>query len=335
MTGPRRSRARWPVAVVLAGLLAGRAEGRVFPTAPRSEPIRPIPAAKGLDPRKVELGARLFADPRLSRDDTISCASCHDLARGGVDRLPRSVGVGGVEAGLNAPTVFNSSLNFRQFWDGRARTLEEQIDGPVSGPREMATSWEDVLPKLRRDDDLMSAFAALYPDGLQAGNVKDAIAAFERSLTTPNSRFDRWLLGDEEALTSEELRGYQLFKSYGCAACHQGVNVGGNMFQSFGVMGDYFADRGSVTAADLGRFNVTGEERDRHRFRVPSLRLAVLTPPYFHDGSAATLEEAIDVMARYQLGRPMPPEDRALVIRFLWTLPGDYAGRPLVSEGGP
>ena len=310
-----------------AGLLVVLAAG--IAAAQDDEPIQPIPAQPTLDARKVALGDRLFHDKRLSKDDTVSCASCHSLSRGGVDGLRASIGIGGAVGTVNAPTVFNSSLNFRQFWDGRAATLEEQAAGPVHNPMEMGSNWAEVLGKLSRDAALVAQFKASYADGLQPRNVQDAIATFERSLTTPNARIDRYLRGDRGALSADEQRGYQLFKAYGCVACHQGVNVGGNMFQTFGVMGDYFARRGNVTPSDLGRYNVTGKESDRHVFKVPSLRNVALTAPYFHDGSAQTLADAVDVMFRYQLGRPAAPQDKELIVKFLHTLTGEHGGKPL------
>lgn len=319
----------------LASLAAAALTASLLMSSPTAaladEPIKPVAVDTKLDARKVALGDRLFHDKRLSKDNSVSCASCHNLARGGADSLPTSTGIGGVKGPINAPTVFNSSLNFRQFWDGRAATLEEQAADPVHNPKEMGSNWNEVLGKLAQDAALVDQFKQAYPDGMQARNVQDAIASFERSLTTPNSRFDRHLKGEKNALTADELRGYQLFKSYGCVACHQGVNAGGNMFQTFGVMGDYFARRGGVTAADLGRYNVTKDEADKHMFKVPGLRNVALTAPYFHDGSAKTLPEAVDVMFMYQLGRPASAQDKALIVKFLNTLTGEYKGRPLDS----
>lgn len=207
------------------------------------EPIRPIPLHNELNQEKVLLGHRLFHERRLSGNDTISCAHCHELGKGGTDRRTRSVGINDKEGGINAPTVFNSSLNFKQFWDGRADTLEEQIDGPIHDPKEMNTDWPTILGKLRGEPSYAASFANLYPNGLQSSNVKDAIATFERSLLTPNSRFDHYLRGDSEAITPDEKEGYLLFKSYGCVSCHQGIGAGGNMFATFGVMADYFANK--------------------------------------------------------------------------------------------
>jgi len=288
-----------------------------------SSVIRPIPPPIALDERKVHLGRRLFTDPGLSKDGTISCASCHDLELGGADGRTRPVGIGGQIGEVNTPTVLNSRFSFRQFWDGRAATLEEQIDGPLEHPAEMGASWEEVLARLSGDPSYGAAFAEAYPGGVTRANVKDAIATFERSLVTPDSPFDKFLRGDAEALGAEALRGYELFQSYGCVGCHQGVALGGNMFQRLGVVRDYFADRGDVTRADLGRFNVTGREADRHVFKVPTLRNVALTAPYFHDGSAASLDDAVRVMARYQLGREIPAADRAAIVAFLRSLTGE------------
>jgi cytochrome c peroxidase len=313
-------------AAVLVAALGGFTAGQAW--AQVDEPIRPIPLDVRLDARKVALGDRLFHDKRLSGDDTIACASCHSLERGGVDGRVSAIGIGGSVGPINVPTVLNSGFNFRQFWDGRAASLEEQAAGPVHNPKEMGSNWSQVIEKLSRDKSLVSAFGESYRDGLKPRNIQDAIAVFERSLTTPNARFDKYLRGDTTALHRDELQGYRLFKSYGCVACHQGVNVGGNMFQKFGVMGDYFMRRGNVTEADLGRYLVTGAEADKHVFKVPTLRNVALTAPYFHDGAARTLEEAVDVMFRYQLGRTASKSDKAAIIAFLNTLTGDQPVLP-------
>jgi cytochrome c peroxidase len=292
-----------------------------------SGPVRPLPASPALDPERVELGQRLFRDPQLSGDGSISCASCHSAEHGGADGRVRPVGIDGRIGEVNTPTVFNAALGFRQFWDGRAVTLEEQIEGPLTSPGEMGSSWEHVLSQLRANSDYVRAFASAYPDGISEANVRDAIASFERALVTPDSRFDQHLRGKPDALTPDELRGWDLFQDYGCIGCHQGSLLGGNMFQRLGIVRDYFADRGGVEKADLGRFNVTGLEEDRHVFKVPSLRNVALTAPYFHDGSAATLEEAVRVMARYQLGRSIDEPDLASVVAFL----GALTGKPEIS----
>ncbi len=295
----------------------------VFSLLPRTdaaEPIRPVPPEVEVDAAKVELGRRLFHDTRLSKDNSVSCASCHDLSSGGDDGLTLSVGVEGQSSVVNAPTVFNSGFNFKQFWDGRAHTLEEQVDGPIQSPIEMGSIWPDVVSKLFQDEDYPGLFQQIYPDSINRQNIKDALAQFMRSLTTPDSRFDRWLKGDDSALNGQEKRGYALFKRYGCVSCHQGAAVGGNMFQVFGVINDYFKKRGNITTADLGRFNVTGNEADRHAFKVPSLRMAAHTAPYLHDGSAETLRDAVDAMFEFQLGREAPGEHKDAIVTFIKTL---------------
>lgn len=296
------------------------------------EPIKPIPLNQTVPENKAELGGILFHDKRLSKDNTISCASCHNLTQGGADSSPLSNGVGQRKGDFNSPTIFNSGFNFRQFWDGRSPTLEDQVAGPIHNPKEMDTNWPEIIEKLKFDVELDKKFKSIYSSGISVANIQDAIAAFERDMTTPNARFDKYLRGDSSAITSDELKGYQLFKKNGCVACHQGVNVGGNMFQTFGVMGDYFKKRGNITEADLGRYNVTKKESDKHVFKVPSLRNVGLTAPYFHDGSAQTLKDAIDVMFQYQLGRNASEEDKALIEKFLLTLTGELKGKSLESN---
>lgn len=296
----------------------------------RQEPLSPIPhGADDVDPARAALGAQLFGERLLSRDSSMSCASCHPLNRAGVDGLPRSSGVGAAPGIINTPTVFNSRYNFVQFWDGRVASLEQQVAGPLHSPIEMASSWDEAIARLSAHEGYRAAFAELYREGITPATIADAIASFERTLVTPDSRFDLYLRGDPSAVTAEELEGYARFKNLGCASCHQGINVGGNLFQRFGLVGDYFADRGGTVPADLGRFNVTGREADRHVFKVPGLRNVALTAPYFHDGSVDTLDEAVAVMGRYQLGRALNDEDRRLIVAFLHTLTGTYRGEIL------
>ena len=295
----------------------------VSQTASASEPIKPIPEETVTNPEKVALGRALFHDPRLSRDNTTACVSCHDLGSGGDDGRKVSIGISGRLGPINAPTVFNVGLNFKQFWDGRADTLEKQIDGPVQSLFELGSLWPDVVSKLYDHETYPQRFKLLYREGITRATVKDALAEYMRSLTTPNSRFDQWLRGDNDAIDQLEKYGYALFKHYGCVSCHQGANVGGNMFQVFGVINSYFEKRGNVTPADLGLFNITGEEADRHAFKVPSLRMVAHTAPYLHDGSAATLRDAVDAMFEFQLGRTAPDEDKEAIVAFIRTLVGD------------
>lgn len=286
------------------------------------EPIRPLRAPLGLDPALVDLGGKLFHDPRLSGDGTISCASCHSVSEGGDDGLKVGKGIGGATLPINSPTVLNAGLQIAQFWNGRADTLEAQAAGPITAPAEMGSSFEKVLAVVKGDPEYRASFDRSFPDGVTMPNVLSAIATFERSLVTVGSRFDRWLRGDASALTEVEKEGYALFKSVGCIACHQGQNVGGNMFQRFGIAAHYFEDRGSVTEVDLGRFAVTGEEGDRYVFKVPSLRMVAATAPYLHDGSAETLEKVIAIMGRYQLGRELEGEEIDKISAFLRSLAG-------------
>ena len=284
--------------------------------------LTPLHPMAGLAPERVLLGRGLFHDVRLSADQTLSCASCHDLAHGGVDGKRFSVGVRGAVGGINAPSVLNSGFSIAQFWDGRAASLEEQAAGPIHNPIEMASSWQQVMDRLGEDESLVVAFGKAYPGtGLSPTTIADAIATFERSLVTLDSRFDRYLKGEKQLMTPQEILGYRYFRQLGCISCHQGILVGGNMYQKFGVMEDYFAGR-EITDADLGRYNVTRQDEDRHVFKVPSLRNVTLTAPYFHDGSAQTLAQAVTVMGRYQLGRELPEQQVAAIVAFLGTLEG-------------
>jgi len=291
-----------------------------------ADAVLPLPPVPDLPTDKVALGKSLFRDPRLSHDNTISCASCHDLSTAGHDKRRFSVGVGGLLGGVNAPSVFNAALNFVQFWDGRAASLEEQAAGPVHNPREMASNWPEVLVKLNADDALVRRFELIYRQRPSAENIVDAIATFERTLLTVNSPFDRYLRGDQQAIDADAKAGFRLFKDVGCASCHQGANFGGNMFQRFGVMIDYSRGRPDgkpLAEADLGRFNVTHREEDRYVFKVPGLRNVALTAPYFHDGSVARLEDAVAVMGRSQLGRELSAEEIRRLVAFLDTLSGE------------
>ena len=290
------------------------------------EPIQPIPLDTVGDAGKVELGRKLFHDKRLSKDNTVACATCHDLGRGGTDQLAHSIGINGAAGGINAPTVLNSGLNFVQFWNGRAATLEDQVNGPTHHPKEMGSNWKEIVGKLQQDAGCVADFKRLYGTGVQPQHIRDAIATFERSLNTVNAPFDRYLRGETGVLSNQAKAGYRLFKSYGCASCHQGRNVGGNMYQKFGVMADYFKFRGNETDADQGRCDVTKREQDRHVFRVPSLRNIALTHPYFHDGSVTTLTQAVEIMAKYQLGRYLTVNELAQLVAFLESLTGEVRG---------
>ncbi len=308
----------WPTSAPAAAELAPDS-----PALARVGPLRAVVAPVGLSPAAVALGRRLFHDPRLSVDGTVSCATCHDIPRGGADARRRAVGIHQIEGKLNTPTVIGAGLNSALFWDGRAATLEAQVGGPMASPSEMGATWDHVIGTVSADASYAAAFRAEY-GGISQAAVERAIAEYERSLVPLGSPFDRYLAGDVAALGPAETRGYALFQSYGCASCHQGANVGGNLFQRLGVARDYFAEHPeNADPSDLGRFNVTGREEDRHVFRVPALRMVSKTAPYFHDGSAATLDEAIQVMARYQLGREIPANEREDIAAFLGSLAGE------------
>lgn len=298
-----------------------------------AEPVRPIVAAPEVDESKVKLGFQLFHDTRLSVDNTVSCASCHALETGGVDNHQYSHGVEERLGGVNAPTVYNAVYNFVQFWDGRAKTLADQAAGPPLNPMEMAsTSFDEIIAKLQADKEFAKAFKAVYPDGLTQANITNAIEEFERTLVTPNSQFDKWLLGDDAALTAEEFRGYELFKENGCATCHVGINLGGESYELMGLRRHYFAERGlELTEEDNGRFKETKQERDRHRFKTPGLRNVALTWPYYHDGTRLTMHDAVRDMALYQCDVELADADIDAIVAFLYTLTGEYNGVKLTN----
>jgi cytochrome c peroxidase len=327
----RRAKGLGAVALVAVIVSLRLAAGAAEPS--EQEPVAALASASPPSSAKLDLGERLFHDASLSGNRRVACVTCHRLDRAGDDGRPRSVGADGRELEFNSPTVFNAARNFRLNWRGNFETLEAQTEAVLHDPRLMNTNWEELLAKLRADAAYLRAFAEVYGSSPDRAHVLDAIAAFQHSLLTPDSRFDRFLLGDGNAITSTEERGYQLFKSYGCAACHQGGNLGGNLFQKFGIFHDPFAER-PTRQADLGRFTVTGRESDRHVFRVPSLRNVAVTAPYFHDGSTASLPDAVAIMARSQLGRSMPAQDIDAIVAFLATLTGKYRERGLTAEAG-
>ncbi|PHR59073.1 MAG: cytochrome B6 [Arcobacter sp.] len=283
-----------------------------------AEAILPIPLEVKYDKKRASLGKKLFFDSGLSKDGSISCASCHHLPGSGADVTPFSFGVNGTEGGIHSPTVLNSAFNFVQFWDGRAKNLQDQAKQPISNPLEMASSLPAALAYVKTNPAYLQAFNASYEEGLTEESLVDAIAEFEKALYTPNAPFDKYLRGDKTALNKEEKEGYTLFNEYGCISCHNGINIGGNMYQLFGALRLYQSKKDN-----LGRFNVTKKESDKYFFKVPSLRNIALTPPYLHDGSAVTLKEAITKMMEYQVGMIANAEDIDKIEAFLKTLTGD------------
>lgn len=287
--------------------------------AQNQEPIQPIAPPAQVNLGLVELGKKLYFDPRLSKSGFISCNSCHNLSMGGTDNIATSIGDKWQQGPINAPTVLNSSLNVAQFWDGRAADLKAQAGGPIANPGEMAFSHTLAIDMLESIPAYQREFKQNFgKDKIDIDQVTLAIAEFEKTLVTPNSRFDQWLLGKQDALTAQELAGYKLFKESGCIACHNGPAVGGNAFHKMGIVQPYKA-----TSPAEGRSAVTGQEIDRFTFKVPTLRNVELTYPYFHDGAANTLSEAVDVMGRLQLGKKLSPAENAQIVAFLKSLTGD------------
>jgi cytochrome c peroxidase len=279
------------------------------------EPITPIPLSIPYDAQKAQLGQRLFFDPILSRDRTIACVSCHDFGHGGADTNTVSLGVGGAKGKMQAPTVLNAVFNFTQFWNGRAPTLKDQAMGPIHNPLEMAMSSSEITSRLAHVPLYAQAFARIYGrNSITIADVADVVAEYEKTLITPNSPFDRYLR-HEAPLAQDALRGYQFFKRAGCASCHNGVLVGGNSFQKIGVMSPYPRDPHTDD-----RYAITKNPRDKNVFKVPTLRNIAQTAPYFHDGSAKTLPEAIRTMSLYNIGvKPSKQEENDL-IAFLNSL---------------
>jgi len=269
-----------------------------------------------LSQEKIALGKSLYFDTRLSKDQKISCNSCHNLSTFGVDNEPTSPGHLGQRGNRNSPTTFNAALHMAQFWDGRAGTVEQQALGPILNPKEMAMESEaKVIERLKADPKTVAAFKAAFPrekNPLTYANVGKAIGAFERTLITP-SRFDEFLKGKEDALTAQEKNGAKLFVQSGCIACHNGATIGGQMYQKLGLVKEYPTN-------DLGRFEHTKNESDKKLFKVPSLRNVTKTGPYYHDGSVASLESAVSLMAEHQLGKQLPTEEVADIVAFLGAL---------------
>jgi cytochrome c peroxidase len=306
------------------------------PLPAQGEPLAALPAAPIVDPRRAALGMKLFSTASLSSDGSVSCATCHPIDRAGADGFVHSRGANGHETALNTPTIYNVSFNFRFNWNGAYTKLEDALDPPIA--LTLGTTWSVIEEKLRAQPEWRTAFEVAYGDGVSTANIKDALSRYIDTLITPDARFDQFLRGDTDALTNDERRGYETFKALGCSSCHQGANVGGNMFQRLGVMHDYFQARvehggPAPTAADLGRYELTQQHADRHVFRVPSLRNVALTPPYFHDGSVPTLELAIEEMGYVQLGKRLSLEEETLLVAFLKTLTGLPVQTPRRNTG--
>lgn len=282
-----------------------------------SDIFSPIPKNIYVDAQKVAIGKKLFNDPILSKDNTVSSATCHPLSNYGVDGLKFSVGINGNLGNRNTPTVFNSYFNFRQMWDGKAKTLNEQAVLPITNKHEMGETLENIVSKLKDDPIYNKLFNETFENGVSIENITDSLSEFQKQLITPDSKFDLYLRG-QSSLSKEEMNGYQLFISKGCASCHNGINIGGNNFQKLG----YFIDSKNFDEEDLGRYHITKNEDDKKVFKVPSLRNVAMTGPYLHDGKIETLYEAVKLMSRYQLGIKLNENEIQDIILFLQTLTG-------------
>lgn len=279
----------------------------------------PIPLSVEVDDQKVQLGKKLFIDPILSKDKTLSCVSCHHLSDNGADNVRYTEGIDGKKSIFNAPTVYNAVYNFRQFWDGRAKNLKDQALMPIKNPVEMGNTIEQALKDLKANQDYTRMFNEIYDDGITESNLAEVLAEFEKTLITPNAPFDKYLRGDKHAISSEAKKGLKIFKTKGCISCHNGINLGGNLYNKFGIYQD-------SKSKELGRYMHTKREEDKYVFKVPSLRNVAITAPYMHDGRAQTLKDAVNIMSKYQLGRPMNDDDLKSLVSFLKTLTGELPG---------
>lgn len=295
--------------------------------------LQPIPDSLSTDIRKVTLGRKMYNEARISLDGTLSCATCHVIDKGGADSrgTRTSEGINGQFGGINAPTVLNAAFNVEQFWNGRAHTLADQAAGPPVNPVEMGDqTWEQICERLKEDASLVAEFQSIYPEGITQATVTDAIAEYEKTLITPNDRLDQMLKGDENALTEEEKKGLAAFMDNSCAVCHVGKTLGGQSFETLGIYEDYYAAREQSNPDivynddDKGLAGFTGDTADLHRFKVPGLRNISKTSPYFHDGTQATIEDAVRAMFRFELGvKEAPESDVASISAFLRTLDGE------------
>ena len=295
--------------------------------------LQPIPDSLATDIRKVTLGRKMYNEARVSLDGTLSCATCHVIDKGGADSrgTRTSEGIYGQFGGINAPTVLHAAFNVEQFWNGRAHTLADQAAGPPVNPVEMGDqTWEQICERLKEDASLVAEFQSIYPEGITQATVTDAIAEYEKTLITPNDRLDQMLKGDENALTEEEKKGLAAFMDNSCAVCHVGKTLGGQSFETLGIYEDYYAAREQSNPDivynddDKGLAGFTGDTADLHRFKVPGLRNISKTSPYFHDGTQATIEDAVRAMFRFELGvKEAPESDVASISAFLRTLDGE------------
>jgi len=309
-------------AIALTGSLSAMAADSLPTTAP-------APADNPTTPEKVALGKMLYHDPRLSSTGTVACASCHNTMLGGEDNRPNSMGVNGQTGGRSAPTVWNAAFSDVQFWDGRAASLEEQAAGPVTNPIEMGMkSWDDVVARLKTIKGYSHAFELAFGSDHEAitkENATKAIAAYERTLITPNSAYDKYVEGDKDAMTEQQIRGMNKAVELGCTSCHSGPAFNGSgAFQKFPVHSNGYFEAQYHFSKDLGRAEVTKDKKDEHLFKVPTLRNIALTAPYFHNGSVPTLDKAVKIMAKLQADKDLSDEDTADIVAFLNALTGEF-----------
>lgn len=323
--------------VILILLPAASLAANLADDAPSAK-IMPLPDAQPLDGKKVDLGGRLFVDTIMSSKGELACSSCHDLKTSGTIGLQRTLGYNGRVHRFNAPTIFNVANNYRLGWRGNFTSLYLQNEQILLDPNIMANDWQSLLKRLQSAPRYNRDFLSIYGQEPNRDNVLDVLVTFQKSLATPGARFDAFLKGDLEALSPIEKRGYQLFQDYGCISCHQGSNIGGNLFQKFGIFSPP-PGMDPQNDGNLGRFTATGDEKDKGYFRVPSLRNVAVTAPYFHDGRAPTLSDAVSTMAQTQVGQDISPEDVDAIVQFLGTLTGKYKGvllrtNPATAEMG-
>lgn len=313
--------------VLLAGFNA-HAQFKALPDQPE------IPKDNPQTPEKIELGKMLYFDPRLSLDGTISCNTCHNVMADGSDMRSFGSGVAGKRGGRSSPTVWNSAYHTVQFWDGREPSLEAQSKGPMTNPVEMAMpDHKLVVARIQQIPGYVDAFRKVFPKDkkITIDNTAKAIAAYERTLITPNSPFDKYMKGDKKAMNKQEIRGMKLVEEIGCTSCHNGVIFAGDGFkmgeghyQPFPqIPGSEFDKKYNITA-DLGRYDVTKKDEDKNHWRVPTWRNIALTAPYFHNGSVKTLDEAVRVMAKTQLGLDLKKNQVQDIVAFLNALTGEF-----------
>ena len=287
--------------------------------------VRPIPAHLPVNSIKAKLGEKLFYEKRLSSNNTISCASCHNLKNGGANNKQYAEGIDKRLGGLNTPTIYNACFNAIQSWDGSSTNMEKHIEKHLLSKDIMGNeSIAEIIKKLKRNKSINNSFDKLYKEGITKSAISNAITEFAKTLLTPDSNFDKYIKGNESAINKTQVFGYELFKSNKCATCHTGINLGGQTRELMGRHKNYFEDRGwELTKEDMGYYNYTSDKDDRHRFKVPGLRNVKLTKPYFHDGSRQELHDAVQTMGIYQSGCKISDEDAKAIVAFLETLTGE------------